>query len=368
MAAGIADPESERQQQLRAAHPSSMQSFRPLLLGGGVVFLVYLCWRMLAPFLPALCWAFALALIAEPIQAWLLRRSLPRTLVALIIIALVLAVVIGPGVILARAIAGEASDIMNRMTSDEGTQKMRAAIQSNSIAGPALRWLDSRCDLPREAMQLARSIAGWASVTISALFTGSLWLLSQIAVTMFVLFYFLRDGEILLEKVCSLIPFPASSVDMAFSRIAQTIRVSLAGKVVVSSIQGALGGLMFFWLGLPAPVFWGSVMAVLSIFPVIGAFVIWLPETLILAAQGDWKPALALTGWGIAIIHPVDNLLGPILVGTTLRMHTLLMFFSIVGGIAAFGASGVVLGPVIVAIAVALFELREKPLARPDEA
>ena len=117
---------------------------------------------------------------------------------------------------------------------------------------------------------------------------------------------------------------------------------------------------MFTWLGFPAPIFWGSMMAVLSIFPVIGAFVVWLPAAITFALQGDWRHALVLIGWGMLIIHPVDNILGPMLVGSTLRFHTLLMFFSIIGGLAAFGASGVVLGPVTVAVAAGLIELAER--------
>jgi predicted PurR-regulated permease PerM len=103
-------------------------------------------------------------------------------------------------------------------------------------------------------------------------------------------------------------------------------------------------------------------MAALSILPVVGAFVIWLPAALILALEGDWCHALLLVGWGVLIIHPVDNLLGPILVGSTLHLHTLLMFFSIIGGLAAFGPSGIVVGPVIVAVAVSLVELAESSL------
>ncbi len=101
-------------------------------------------------------------------------------------------------------------------------------------------------------------------------------------------------------------------------------------------------------------------MAVLSIFPVIGAFVIWLPAAIAFAWHGDERSALLLIAWGILIIHPVDNVLGPILVGSTLRMHTLLMFFSIIGGLAAFGASRLVLGPVTVAIANGLMELVDR--------
>jgi predicted PurR-regulated permease PerM len=187
-----------------------------------------------------------------------------------------------------------------------------------------------------------------------------MWLLTQVAVTLFVLFYFVRDGSMILTRMRDFIPLESATVDAVFARIAQTIRVSLGGKLVVASIQGILGGLMFFWLDLPASVFWGAVMAFFSIFPVLGAFVVWLPAALIFAFQNDWRHALLLTGWGLLIIHPVDNLLGPVLVGTTLRLHTLLMFFSIVGGLAAFGAAGIVVGPLTVAITVALFELKDR--------
>ena len=183
---------------------------------------------------------------------------------------------------------------------------------------------------------------------------------TQFTVTLLVLFYFLRDGQVIHEKLRSAIPLPAAETDLIVDRIAQMLRISLGGKIVVAAIQGMLGGLMFSWLGLPAPIFWGSLMAVLSIFPVLGAFVVWFPAAIMFVWQGDWRNALILTGWGLLIIHPVDNVLGPMLVGGALRIHTLLMFFSIVGGLAAFGASGVVLGPVTVAVAVALTELAER--------
>jgi predicted PurR-regulated permease PerM len=183
-----------------------------------------------------------------------------------------------------------------------------------------------------------------------------MWLLTQIAVTAFVLFYFVRDSGTILSVVRSIIPLPALRTDQILTRIAQTIRVSLGGKILVASIQGVLGGLIFLWLGLPAPVFWGSVMAFFSIFPILGSFVVWLPVALTFVVQGQWLRALLRAGWGVFIIHPVDNLLGPVLVGTTLRMHTLLMFFAVIGGLAAFGPSGIVLGPLIVAVVVALFE------------
>jgi predicted PurR-regulated permease PerM len=339
-------------------------SYRRVGVGIGVVLLLYLCWRIVAPFLPAICWAFALALIAEPIYAWLIGRVASRNLAALAVIILVAIVVMAPGVVLAGALAREVSDVVNRVATDAGVRNVREAIEG-SLLGPGFRWLNARYDLLSEAMQVARSAAGWASATVSSVLTGSLWFVSQAAVTILVLFYFLRDGQAILTKLRLVVPLSTAETNLLFNRIAQVIRVSLGGKLVVAAIQGALGGLMFGWLGLPAPIFWGCVMAVCSVFPVIGAFVVWIPAALAFAVQGDWRHAVILVAWGVLIIHPVDNLLGPVLVGSTLRIHTLLMFFSIIGGLAAFGVSGVVLGPVTVAFAVGLTELAERSL-RPD--
>lgn len=333
-------------------------SYRRVAVGIGVVLLLYLCWRIVAPFLPAICWAFALALIAEPIYAWLIGRAASPNLAALAVIILAAIVVIAPSILLASALAREASDTVNRVTTEAGARSVREAVEG-SLAGPAFRWLNARYDLLSEAMQVARSVAGWASATVSSVVTGSIWFVSQAAVAILVLFYFLRDGEAILTKLRLVIPLSAAEKNLLFSRIAQVIRVSLGGKLVVAVIQGALGGLMFGWLGLPAPIFWGCMMALCSVFPVIGAFVVWIPAALAFAVQGDWRHAAVLVAWGVLIIHPVDNLLGPVLVGSTLRIHTLLMFFSIIGGLAAFGASGVVLGPVTVAFAVGLMELAE---------
>ncbi len=344
------------------AGPSSphTQTLRALGSAGVALLIGYLCWRLVWPFLASISWAFALAVLVEPFKLWLLRHSIPNTATAFIIVLVVIVVIFGPGFFLVRAVSSEASQIVNRTTLDQGAQWLRGSLDRSSFAALALRWLDSHFNLPQDAIQTARALAGRVSARMSALFTGSIWLLSQVGVTFFLLFYFVRDGEAILSSIRTLLPLPDAFVDIASAKIAQIIRVSLAGKVVVASIQGGLGGLMFFWLGLPAPVFWGAVMAALSIFPVIGAFAAWLPAALILAAQGDWKHALALVGWGVIVIHPVDNLLGPVLVGTTLRLHTLLVFFSVIGGIAAFGASGVVLGPVAIAMAVAFFEARSE--------
>jgi predicted PurR-regulated permease PerM len=132
-----------------------------------------------------------------------------------------------------------------------------------------------------------------------------------------------------------------------------------SGKLVVAAIQG-------FWRAdflvarLACPCFLGLCDGCRIRAPVLGAFVIWVPAAIVLLLQGLWIKALSLRAWGILTVHPIDNLLGPVLVGARLRVHTLLTFFSVLGGMAAFGASGIVLGLVTVAIVLALFEIRQE--------
>jgi predicted PurR-regulated permease PerM len=207
---------------------------------------------------------------------------------------------------------------------------------------------------------VARAFAARASDVLSSIVTGSFRAVSQIGVMLVLLFYFLRDSHEIAEALLRASPFDAGRSRTLFDRIAITIRVSLLGKVAVSALQGLCGGLMFWWLGLPAPAFWGLVMGVLSVIPVMGAFVIWAPAAATLAAQGEWKNAIILTVWGILVIHPIDNLLGPVFVGNALRLHTLVMFFAVIGGLAAFGGAGIVLGPVIAALVVAVAQNKDE--------
>jgi len=140
-------------------------------------------------------------------------------------------------------------------------------------------------------------------------------------------------------------------------RVSDTVYATIYGTLVVAAIQGALGGLMFWWLGLPGPILWGAAMALLAVIPVLGAFVIWVPAAIFLAATGAVGKALILTAWGSIVVGLIDNLLYPVLVGNRLRLHTVPVFFSIVGGLMFFGAAGLVLGPVVLALTMAVIDI-----------
>ena len=142
-----------------------------------------------------------------------------------------------------------------------------------------------------------------------------------------------------------------------FDGVIDTIHATLYGTLVVAVVQGTLGGLMFWWLGLPAPLLWGIVMGLLAVVPVLGAFVIWIPAAIFLVLEGSGGKALLLTLWGGIVVGGIDNLLYPMLVGRRLKMHTVLAFISIVGGLIVFGLSGLILGPVIFTVTRLLLKI-----------
>jgi predicted PurR-regulated permease PerM len=171
------------------------------------------------------------------------------------------------------------------------------------------------------------------------------------------LFYLLRDRDAALHVLVAFSPLTTTETLRIADRFADTVRASIFGTVIIGLIQGTLGGLMFWWLALPTPVFWGLVMGMLAIIPMLGAFVVWLPAAVILALEGEWASAALLAVWGGGIIATVDNLLYPALVGSRLKLHTLPAFVGTVGGIILFGASGIVLGPAIIVVTLELIEI-----------
>jgi predicted PurR-regulated permease PerM len=185
----------------------------------------------------------------------------------------------------------------------------------------------------------------------------SIWLILQLLLVLFTLFFFLRDRGRVLRAVRSSLPLSSAETDDVFRKVTDTVHAIVYGSLAVAVIQGTMGGLMFWWLGLPSPVLWGVIMALLAVVPNLGTFIVWAPTAVYLALSGDWGEALILAAWGGIAIAFIDNLLYPYLVGHRLRLHTLLVFIAMLGGLWLLGASGVVIGPVILVITLALVDV-----------
>jgi len=311
---------------------------------------IYLCYQVALPFLPVLAWALALAVLFAPLQRWLeakLKRPGLAAIISVMIAGVIVAVpVIFVGERLIQEAARGAEFVKIKMESGE----WRKAIEAQPRIAPLANWLEQKVDVPGTVQNLTT----WLTKTAGFIVKGSMVQLLGFCLTFYLLFYFLRDRDAALQSVRELSPLSRTEMEGLFDRINDTIYATVYGTLAVSAVQGLLGGLMFWWLGLPTALLWGVVMGLLAVLPVLGAFLIWIPAALYLALEGNWENALILTVWGGVVVGGVDNILRPMLVGNRLKQHTILSFISVVGGLILFGSAGLILGPLTLTITIAL--------------
>jgi predicted PurR-regulated permease PerM len=322
-----------------------------LLIATGVV--LYLCYRILLPFFPALTWATALAVIAKPLHSLLDRRIKWRSVSSLLAVLIITVAIVLPLVFVTEQVVSEAVAAVRTVRSPEFRERADSYIGAHPRIKAGIDWLQQRIDLGQQL----QNVAGTAGSVAQTAFAVSLSGFGQFFIALFTLFFLLRDFELFVNALRSVIPLSKKDSDDVLQRVRLTINASVRGRVLIAVIQGFLGGIMFWILGLPAPLLWGGVMVLLSLVPMLGAFLVWVPAALILILTGHAVKALILVIWGIAVIGTADNFLYPILVGKDIRLHTVVIFFAVLGGVAAFGASGLVVGPVIFALADALIEI-----------
>lgn len=313
---------------------------------------LYLCFALVRPFVPALAWALALAVIASPVHDRVSRWIRNPSVAAGVSVAVVAVILVGPAIYVTQSVVGEVIRNVEGIRADVEAGRWRAIVDANPRLAAPVRWIEENLDA-----QSVEGATGYLATWVSSFVTGSLWVATELLVTLFSLFFLFRDRCRGLEVLRSLLPLSPLEADRIIVRVRNTIHATVFGTLVVATVQGTLGGLMFLWLGLPAPVLWGTVMGLLAIVPLLGAFVVWLPAAVVLALQGEWTSALVLTAWGTLVVSLIDNLIYPILVGKEMRMHTLPVFFAIVGGVMYFGSSGLVLGPMVLAVTLALLDI-----------
>ena len=294
------------------------------------------CWQLVYPFLTPIAWALALAVIAHPLHGWIARRIKQPGIAAGAAVFLIAVGLVALASFVGHSILKEAATGAQTIQAGLETGQWRAQLAANPRLVGALTALEQQANLTGQF----HGVAGEIGKRVSQVVTGSAWVIVQLMLTLFVLFYFFRDQRAALGTLRSFVPLSERETDEVLTRVADTIHATIFGTLVVASVQGALGGLMFWWLGLPAPILWGVVMALLAIVPVLGAFVVWVPAAIFLAASGQWGKAAILTVWGGVIVALIDNLLYPILVGKRLRLHTVPVFFAIVGGPRHFRRGG----------------------------
>ena len=312
-----------------------------------------LCFWIALPLLPAVAWAVALAVVVYPVHEWICRRVHRASVAATVTVALVTIIIVVPAVFVVREVAHEAAAGIEDVQSDIAQGRWRKAVERHPTLAPALAWIEREVKIRTEIEKASGELIDGAKKILAS----SFYAIIELLITLFLLFYFLRDRGEIMRGLRAFIPLTGPDADAIFTDVCDTIVALIYGILVVAAVQGALGGLMFWWLGLPAPLLWGTVMAVLAILPVLGAAFVWAPAALFLALEGSWDKALILAAWGGIVIALVDNLLYPLLIKNRMRLHAVPVFIAVLGGLIVFGAVGIVLGPVVLVVTVGLLEI-----------
>jgi predicted PurR-regulated permease PerM len=325
---------------------------------------VYLCLRILAPFLNVIAWAAVLSITFYPLHRDLRQRLRRPALSAVLCSAVVVVAFLIPLLF----IVGVAVDQL--LALGQSLQKEFAdqtAFRATPV-GRAYEWVTARMGLDTKAVidwatQNASAVAGVVAgytVAIAASVTGAIISFVFIVFAMFLLF---RDGDRIVARIPELLPFQPAQSEALLLRIRDAIHGGVFGIVVIALIQGALVGGMFWVLGIPSAALWAMVTVLTSVLPMVGAAGVWVPGVIYLIANGRWPAAIVLAVWG-AVASSSDNFLRPRLVGGRVGLNELVMFFALLGGLRLFGVLGIVLGPVLFAIAASIIDVLS---ARPAE-
>ena len=333
-----------------------MERILLLVLVGLLAYLVYL---IFLPFLIPLTWAVIFTVMFYPIHRRVGRRVTRPTQAALVSTLLLALLIVTPGLVVLGAVASQAVDVAQWVQAEWGQGRMPfQQVWDRLPVERLLNWLAahkiSPADLTAFVSEKLQQLAGFMAGQVGRLVRNVAVLVFDLFVTLFATFYLFRDGGTLLDLLRRVLPLEERTRETLISTTYNVLYASVFSGLVVAGVQGLLGGVLFWILGLGAPVLWGMVMAFLSFLPVVGPWMVWAPAGAYLLVQGSYGKAAVLFIGGLLAVSMADNVLRPILLSGRTQMNGLLVFISILGGVAAFGLLGVVLGPILVALADAV--------------
>ena len=332
---------------------------------GVLLLLIYLVFRIYEPFLAALGWAAILVIFFYPMHHRLLRRFSANKAAVLSTLVVTLVLIV-PVILLTSLFIREAFSVSRGV--EHTLQAQEAPVLSKSWAWLAkhVPGLDPNADVLEMLSNGVQKEAGYLAERLGTILRNIAAFIFDLFVMIFAMFYFFRDGDQIIHGVRSILPFDAEHRDTLMSQTRDLISASVTTSLILAAIQGAIGGLGFVSVRLPAPLFWGVAMAFFSLVPVVGSGLIFVPAALWLGFTGHWGRAILLLVICAGVSALVDNVLRPLLLGGRTELSGLVIFISVVGGVGMFGMLGLVLGPVLVATAAGVLAVyMERPESPP---
>jgi predicted PurR-regulated permease PerM len=326
----------------------------------------YLLYQILSPFLTSILWAILLAVIFYPLFQRL-QRLLKKSeiLCAMTMTVLLTFVIVLPFGLLAVSLANEVVGIYHWVEEMVKTGRLQTYLdQIKEI--PALEWIWGRLNQYGDISQInptdfllknLQQVSTFLFNQTSKVIRGLSTFVIGFFFTLLSLYYLLKDGAHLFKKIRELIPLPSFERDLLIRRFKDMVYATIYGGILIAIIQGILGGIIFWILGISSPVLWGTAMALLSFIPIGGTALIWVPAAILQIIQGAFLKGILLLLLGIFGISMADNFLRPLFISARTKVHPLLLFFTVLGGIQVFGLIGLVLGPLIATLCLTLIEI-----------
>jgi predicted PurR-regulated permease PerM len=330
-----------------------------LLVLTGITLIV--CYILARTFLEVIVSATVIAVVFYPLHERM-RRAVPsRDVAALLSTVIVTILIVVPTVLLVFALMRELTGIYETVNARSTESGGLTPLLSDTLRRHH-HWIQRYVDLSklnfrdiligqlREAGSLIGSRIGWVAGNVVLFVTNA-------TITLVTLFFLFREGAQIKRRIAAVLPLSRTQVNRLFSGMGNAITASLYGGAAVMATQGILSGTAYWVLGIPAPILFGLVTAVFSLIPLIGGAMIWVPAAVFLILSGSLVKGLILIAWEVLVIGMIDSVLRPYLVSHRMDAHTLLLFFAILGGVRQFGVVGLFLGPVVLALAIALISL-----------
>lgn len=321
-----------------------------------------LAW-ILQPFFGTLLWGAIIALLFAPLYRWLLPRlRRRRTLAALATLLVVVLIVIVPFALITASLASEAAAVYGHIQSGE----WNVALYFHRVFDALPQWVMQLLDrfglgnfatLQRRLMATLTQGSQFIATNALSIGQNSFDFIASLFITLYLAFFLIRDGDGVARGVRRAIPLAPAHKKELVEKFATVIRATVKGNLLVAAIQGALGGVAFWFLGVSAALLWAVLMAFLSLLPAVGAGLVWVPVAIYLFMTGALWESVALVAWGVLVIGLIDNILRPLLVGKDTGMPDYVVMITTLGGMAVFGINGFVVGPAIAAMFFAVWHI-----------
>lgn len=367
--------------QLPPIHPVDL-SFRERPLSIMVfallaILILWGAWKIIVPFGPPILLALVIVTFSHPMyQRLTVRLGGRKNLAALLMVLGIVLVIVIPAVVLGIMLVQQAAQLVKTLDAAE----LRAYFDPGRF-GASLGWISryvpgfdpSRIQLDEMLVNGARQISGWVATRGSALFAGAANLLFGFVMMLLASFYFYVEGARLARELRYLSPLPDEYDQQLFAKFRGVIDATFRGQILTAIAQGFVTGIGLAICGINGAIFWGGIAAVLAIIPMVGAGIVWFPAAIYLLLRAyhtgeSFGWGIFLLIWGFVVVSLVDNVIRPWAMKAGLDMNAIVLFFAILGGLSAFGLSGLILGPLVFALLVTVIDMYRSFFAHSLEA